>query len=76
METITIHFDATIKSKIMTFLQKFSKNELKIIEETTEFKNSKTEIQKDYEYTLNHDAVFYTIDEVDKKIEKNLEEML
>lgn len=76
MESITLHFDIHIKSKLMKFLENFSKNELKIIEENTKFKNSDAEMQKDYEYTLKEDAIFYTIDEVDDKIDKNLDEIL
>ena len=57
----------------MTFLESFSKKELKIIEEKDErFEAAKAEIHADYEASLKPDAVFYSIDEAEKMLEDSI----
>jgi len=69
METITIQYNQKIKEELLKVLEKFSKKDLEIIEEKTGFDNVKEELNKDYEYTKCPDAVYYTIEEVEKMFE-------
>lgn len=74
METITQHFNQKIKKKLLEVLEVFSKNELQIVEENTEFEKVKNEVHKDYEYILQKDAAFYSIDEVEKMLDKSIKD--
>ena len=74
METITLHFEQKIKKKLLEVLEVFSKNELQIVEENTEFEKVKNEVHKEYKYTLQKDAVFYSIDEVEKMLDKSIKD--
>lgn len=69
METITIQYNQKIKEELLKVLEKFSKKDLEIIEERTGFDHVKEELNKDYEYTKRPDAVYYTIEEVEKMFE-------
>lgn len=69
METITLQFNQSIKQELLKVLEKFSKKDLEIIEENSKFNQVREELQKDYKYTKQPDAVFYTIEEVEKMFE-------
>jgi hypothetical protein len=75
METITLHFDSTIKTKLMNFLQNFSEKEQEIIEETEDFKKAKAEIHKDYQLYISGNTELMTIQECENEIDKLLGEL-
>ncbi|MNK24091.1 hypothetical protein D3C87_423940 [compost metagenome] len=68
METLTLQYNHAIKEELLKVLEKFSKNDLEIIDEK-KFDQVREELHKDYEYTKRPDAVFYSIDEVEKMFE-------
>lgn len=69
METLTLQYNQAIKQELLKVLEKFSKKDLEIIDNNSKFDQVKEELHKDYEYTTRPDAVFYSIDEVEKMFE-------
>lgn len=69
METLTLQYNQAIKEELLKVLEKFSKKDLEIIDEKSRFDQVREELHKDYEYTKRPDAVFHSIDEVEKMFE-------
>ncbi|TDX84420.1 hypothetical protein [Epilithonimonas xixisoli] len=69
METLTLQYNQAIKEELLKVLEKFSKKDLEIIDENPKFDQVREELHADYEYTKRPDAVFYSIDEVEKMFE-------
>ncbi|WP_417431409.1 hypothetical protein [Halpernia sp.] len=67
MNTITLHFTDKITEKLRDVLSKFSAEDLQMEEVDAEFLEAKKELQKDYDYSQQEDAVFYTLEEVKAK---------
>ena len=72
METITLHFESDIKEKLFSLLQNFSKNELKIVEESDAFLKAKTELHKDYEAYMSGNGELLSLEESEKELDELL----
>ncbi|MCB9203138.1 MAG: hypothetical protein H6604_08850 [Flavobacteriales bacterium] len=67
MKTYTLEIEDSTVQKVMNFLKTFSKKEVKIIPQTTDFEITKKEVQKDYQALLKG-TQFYTIEEVEQEM--------
>lgn len=79
MESLHIEFQPKVKEKLLAFLNSFSKNELKIIEDenskTTEdssFAAHKKRLQKSLDNIKSGNAILYDIDDLDAMLEKTI----
>lgn len=63
METITLHFNKSVKEKLMAFLGTFSKNDLEIEADNSDLKKIREELQKDYKYSQDENAEFLSVSE-------------
>lgn len=72
MEAIRLEFQPEIKEKVLKLLSEFSSNELRIIEEDSDFDENKKKVQAAYEKLKNGTARLYTEEEVDDFLEKTI----
>jgi hypothetical protein len=72
MEAIRLEFQPEIKAKILEFLSTFSSDELKIVQEDSEFLKNKRKLDDSLEKIRNGTAKFYTIEEVDAILEETI----
>lgn len=75
METITLQYSEAVREKLMNFLETFSNQELKILDDKDErFLAAKAELHADYAASLKPDAVFYSLEEVEDLLENTINE--
>lgn len=78
MESLHIEFQPKVKEKLLEFLNSFSKNELKIVEDETSFEESKSfkehqqTLQLSLERLQSGESKLYDIDELDAMLEKTI----
>jgi hypothetical protein len=72
MEAIRLEFQPEIKAKILEFLSTFSSDELKIVQEDSEFLKNKRKLDASLEKIRNGTAKFYTLEEVDAILEETI----
>jgi hypothetical protein len=72
METIRLEFQPNIKAKLLELLSSFSSDELKIEEEDVDFDKNKTKLDSALAKIKNGTAKFYTLEEVDAKLEETI----
>ena len=78
MESLHIEFQPNVKEKLLEFLNSFSKNELKIVEDETSFEETKSfkEHQQRMKLSLERlrtgESKLYDIDELDAMLEKTI----
>jgi hypothetical protein len=72
MEAIRLEFQPEIKAKILEFLSTFSPDELKIVEEDSEFLKNKKKLDASLAKIRNGTAKFYTLEEVDAILEETI----
>jgi hypothetical protein len=72
MEAIRLEFQPEIKSKILEFLSTFSSDELKIVQEDSEFLKNKKKLDDSLAKIRNGTAKFYTLEEVDAILEETI----
>lgn len=78
MESLHIEFQPKVKEKLLEFLNSFSKNELKIVEDETSFKETKSfkehqqRLQLSLERLRSGESKLYDIDELDAMLEKTI----
>ena len=65
METIRLEFQPNIKAKILKFLSSFSSDELKIVQEDSNFDENKKKLEKAYDKLKSGNEKMYSIDELD-----------
>ncbi len=70
MESLHIEFQPNVKEKLLEFLNSFSKNDLKIVEENTAFEATKTILQKRLTDLRAGKADLISIDDYEKIINK------
>ena len=74
METIRLEFQPNIKAKILELLSSFSSDELKIVQEDTDFDENKKKIAVAYAKLKSGTEKMYSIDEVDAILDKTFSE--
>ncbi len=78
MENLHIEFQPNIKEKLFEFLNSFSKNELKIVEESLKenenniFIEHKKRLQLSLDKIILGESKFYDIEELDAMLEKTI----
>ncbi|CAN1491610.1 hypothetical protein MCEGE10_00230 [Flavobacteriaceae bacterium] len=72
MEAIRLEFQPEIKAKILEFLSTFSSDELKIVQEDSEFLKNKRKLDDSLEKIRNGTAKFYSLEEVDAILEETI----
>ena len=78
MESLHIEFQPKVKEKLLEFLNSFSKNELKIVEEETSFEATKSfkehqqRLQLSIERLQSGESKLYDIEELDAMLEKTI----
>lgn len=72
METIRIDCEPNIKTKIVEFLNNFSSKDYKIVTEDTSFLDEKKKLEATLEKMANGNAEYYSVDELDKYLEKTI----
>ena len=72
MEAIRLEFQPEIKAKILEFLSTFSSDELKIVQEDSDFLKNKRKLDSDYAKIKNGTEKFYTLEEVDAILEETI----
>jgi hypothetical protein len=72
MEAIRLEFQPEIKAKILEFLSTFSSDELKIVQEDSEFLKNKRKLDDSLAKIRNGTAKFYTLEEVDAILEETI----
>lgn len=77
MEAIRLEFQPEIKEKVLKLLSKFSPNELRIIEEDSDFVDpnffeNKKKLEAAAAKIDNGTAKFYTFEELDEILEKTI----
>ncbi|KQB42203.1 hypothetical protein B6A10_13320 [Flavobacterium sp. L1I52] len=72
MEAIRLEFKSEIKEKIIALLSSFSADELKIVEEDSDFDLNKKKMDASLAKIKNGTAKFYTIEEVDAILEETI----
>ncbi|MFV8336806.1 hypothetical protein ACNQF7_12080 [Flavobacterium sp. RSP29] len=77
METIRLEFQPKIKAKILELLSSFSSDELKIVQEDSNFEDSnfdenKRKLDSALVKIKNGTAKFYTFEEVDAILEETI----
>ena len=74
METIRLEFQPNIKAKILELLSSFSSDELKIVQEDSDFDENKKKIAIAYAKLKSGTEKMYSIDEVDAILDKTFSE--
>jgi hypothetical protein len=74
MEAIRLEFQPEIKAKIFEFLSTFSPDELKIVQEDSEFLKNKRKLDDSLEKIKNGTAKLYSFEELDAILEKTISE--
>ena len=74
METIRIEFNSNIKDKILELLSSFSSDELRIVQEDSNFEENKRKLEKAYAKLKSGNEKMYSIDEVDAFLDKTFSE--
>ncbi len=74
MEAIRLEFQPEIKAKILELLSTFSSDELKIVQEDSEFLKNKRELDSSLEKIHNCTAKLYSFEELDAILEKTISE--
>lgn len=72
MEAIRLEFQPEIKAKILELLSAFSSDELKIVQEDSEFLKNKRKLDIAYTKMKNGTAKFYSLEEVDAILEETI----
>jgi hypothetical protein len=72
METIRLEFQPKIKAKILELLSSFSSDELKIVQEDSNFEENKRKLEIAYAKLKSGTAKFYTIEEADVILEETI----
>ncbi|MDH4402659.1 MAG: hypothetical protein QE264_00270 [Flavobacterium sp.] len=72
MEAIRLEFQPEIKAKIFEFLNTFSSDELKIVEERLTFEEEKKMLQSRIDKINDGTAVYSTIEELDILLEETI----
>lgn len=72
METIRLEFQPNIKAKILELLSSFSSDELKIVQEDSDFDENKRKLDIALAKIKNGTAKFYTLEEVDAILEETI----
>jgi hypothetical protein len=72
METIRLEFQPNIKAKILELLSSFSPDELKIVQEDSDFDENKRKLDIAYSKLKSGTAKFYTLEEVDAILEETI----
>ena len=74
METLRIEFQPNIKAKILELLSSFSSDELKIVQEDSNFDENKRKLDIAYAKLKSGNEKMYSIDEVDAILDKTFSE--
>jgi len=74
METIRLEFNSNIKDKILELLSSFSSDELRIVQEDSNFEENKRKLEKAYAKLKSGNEKMYSIDEVDAFLDKTFSE--
>ena len=74
METIRLEFQPNIKAKILELLSSFSSDELKIVQEDSDFDENKKKIAIAYAKLKSGTEKMYSIDEVDAILDETFSE--
>jgi hypothetical protein len=72
METIRLEFQPNIKAKILELLSSFTSDELKIVQEDSEFEKTKKMLQSRINKINDGTAVYSTFDELDVLLEETI----
>lgn len=72
METITLHFNQNIKEKLLQVLNSFSKSDLEIVQESQEFQDAKSEMQKDYQQYVIGNTKLMSVEESENELDELL----
>lgn len=72
METIRLEFQPKMKAKILELLSSFSTDELKIVQEDSDFGENKRKLDVALAKIKNGTAKFYTLEEVDAMLEETI----
>jgi hypothetical protein len=70
MEAIRLEFQPKIKAKILELLSTFSSDELKIVQEDSEFLKNKRKLDASLSMVRDGSAEYCTLDELDLKMDK------
>ena len=74
METIRLEFQPNLKAKILELLSSFSSDELKIVQEDSDFDENKRKLDIAYAKLKSGTEKMYSIDEVDAILDKTFSE--
>jgi hypothetical protein len=74
MEAIRLEFQPEIKAKILELLSTFSSDELKIVQEDSEFEENKMKLHIAYAKLKSGTEKMYSIDEVDAILDNTFSE--
>ena len=74
MEAIRLEFQPEIKAKILELLSTFSPDELKIVQEDSEFEENKRKLHIAYAKLKSGTEKMYSIDEVDAILDNTFSE--
>ncbi|SNR55950.1 hypothetical protein [Flavobacterium sp. ov086] len=72
MEAIRLEFQPEIKEKVLKLLSEFSPNELRIIEEDSNFEEDKRKVHEAYAKLKSGNTKLYTFEELDEILEKTI----
>lgn len=70
MESLRIEFQPKVKEKLLEFLNSFSKNELKIVDDTTSFEATKTILHQRLSDLKSGKVNLISIDDYEKIVDK------
>ncbi len=70
MESLHIEFQPKVKEKLLEFLNSFSKNELKIVEDKTSFETTKTILHQRLSDLRSGRVDLIAIDDYEKIVDK------
>lgn len=70
MHSIRLKIDDEIYDNLIRYLRKFSRDELEIIIEDTDLKEDKKCLEKELEELSDENTRFYTLNEVEERLEK------
>ncbi len=72
MHTIRLKINDNVYQKVMGLLNKFDKNELEIIPESTEYGENKKYLDAELEEIINEKATFITMEEAEARLEERI----
>lgn len=72
METIRLEFQPNIKAKILELLSSFSSDELKIVQENSDFEENKRKLQARAEKISKGTAQYSSFEELDILLEETI----